>query len=63
MKYCLRCGKELPPRKRKYCNSHCQYWYLAKKNETFKKYSVSQHLRMARAEKKQRQGRLGVRYN
>ena len=60
---CVHCGKELPKKKRKYCNDHCRYWYLAIKNEKHKPYSIAQRLRMARAERKQRMGKLGVRYN
>jgi hypothetical protein len=63
MKICLRCGKELTRRKFKYCNEHCKYWYLAKQNETYKRISVSQQIRMARAGRKLAQGKLGVRYN
>jgi len=63
MKKCVHCGKELTGRKLKYCNDRCKFWYLSIKNETYSPYSKAQGLRMMRAERKQRTGRLGARYN
>ena len=60
---CAYCGKELFGRKKKYCNELCRYRYLSIKNHTDKKLQLAQHLRIARAEKSQRLGKIGVRFN
>jgi len=62
-KKCLYCGKDLSGRKQKYCDDLCQYRYLSIKNDKHKKRSISQDLRMLRAGRKQRSGKIGVRYN
>jgi len=63
----LRCGKQLPKRKKKFCSDNCKFWYhQAKKQESgedYKPYSKAQNLRMLRAGRAQRAGRIGVRYN
>lgn len=63
MKKCIYCNKELTGRKLKYCNEHCKYRYLSIKNNTHKKFSKAQHLRMSRAGKAQSKGRVGCRFN
>ena len=61
-KTCLYCGKIIEKR-RKYCNKTCLYRYNSIKNEKIAKFSVSQFLRMVKAGRKQRSGKLGVRFN
>lgn len=64
LKKCLYCGKALDGRKRKYCNGLHKYRYLSIKNDTqVGKLSVAQCLRMTRAGRSQRAGRVGCRYN
>ena len=60
---CLKCGKELIKPKRKYCDEHCKYWYLAIKNNKPKKRSVPQDLRMVKAGRRQFKGKIGTRLN
>jgi len=55
------CDKGLPSGRRKYCSDRCRYWENQCKKETVKSFSAAQHLRMVRAEKKQK--RSDVRYN
>ena len=52
-KICVYCEKELIGRKLKYCDNGCRYRFNSINNEK-KKFSVSQHLRMARAARSQR---------
>jgi predicted nucleic acid-binding Zn ribbon protein len=60
---CVHCGKDLPGRKIKYCSERCSYWFNAIENDKPKKSSISRRIRMARAEKSQRKGKVGCRYN
>lgn len=60
---CLYCGKELPKGRRKYCSDNHRYRYHSMQNDRPAKFSVAQHLRMARAGRKQRAGKIGVRFN
>jgi hypothetical protein len=53
MKICVYCGKKLTGRKIKYCDEICQFKYKAKDYKT-KKFSFSQHLRIKRAERLQK---------
>jgi hypothetical protein len=63
LKLCVYCNKKLTGRKQKYCNELCQFRLLSIQNDKPGKFSVSQHLRMSRAGKKQAAGKIGVRYN
>ena len=60
---CIHCGKELKGRKLKYCNDFCKYWYHAIKRDSSGSLSKAQVLRMTRAGRSQRAGRVGCRYN
>lgn len=64
MKICVYCGKKLTGRKLKYCNDHCKYRFLSIKNDNQPgKLSKAQCLRMTRAGRNQRAGKVGCRYN
>jgi len=58
---CVYCGKDLPARKRKYCNELCRFRFLSIESDKPEKFSVAQHLRIIRAGRAQR--RSDVRYN
>lgn len=60
---CIWCDKVLPDRKRKYCSDLCKYRYNSYINDSPSKFSLSQHLRMMRAGKNQRKGKIGARFN
>lgn len=62
-KSCIYCGKEITGRRKKYCSDICSFRYKSIKNDGVKKFSVSQHLRMQRAGRSQRLGRVGCRFN
>ena len=62
-KKCVYCGNILKGRKLKYCNDTCSYRYISMNKETVRPYSKSQSLRMVRAGRAQRSGRVGCRYN
>lgn len=62
-KKCVHCGKVLEGRKRKYCSTKCEYWYNAIRKDDVSKLSTAQCLRMVRAGRNQRAGRVGCRYN
>lgn len=55
------CGNQLPPGNRKYCSDRCRYWENQCKKDTVKPFPTAQHLRMARAARKQKNS--DVRYN
>ena len=65
LRSCLWCKKELPARKRKYCDGHCQYRYVTWQKEKPKSHGNS-HLRfiskVRRAANNIRSGRMAVRY-
>lgn len=63
MPTCLYCGETLSGRQKKYCSELHRYRYLSIVNDKPRKFSRSQHLRIARAGKAQRKGRVGVRFN
>lgn len=63
MKYCIYCNKELTGRKLKYCDELCKYRHLSIQNNKPTKFKISQHLRMMKAGRNQRKGKIGVRYN
>ena len=63
MAKCLYCEEELTARKRKFCSDLHRYRYKCIKNNNPQKVSVSQCLRMARAARSQRLGRVGARFN
>jgi len=63
LKYCLYCGEELTGRKQKYCDDLHKYRYLSIQNDVPKPLSKSQSLRMTRAGRSQRAGKVGCRYN
>ena len=46
---CVQCGKELPKRKLKYCDDHCQYWYKHRDSPSSGCGSGAQQRRMNRA--------------
>lgn len=51
MKNCLRCGKELPKGKRKYCNNSCKFWYKQIHKPVSIRNNKAQQLRVDRAAK------------
>jgi hypothetical protein len=65
MNTCIYCGKELTGKQLKYCDNNglCKYRYNSVKNEKITSCSHAQQLRMCKAGKKQRQGKIGCRYN
>jgi len=63
MESCVYCKKELPAKKRKYCSELCRYRWISIKNETPGKFKIAQFLRISRAGKRQRLGKIGVRFN
>lgn len=63
MKKCVYCDSELTGRKLKYCNDLCKFRFQSIQNDKVRPLSISQHLRMARAGKAQRKGKIGCRYN
>lgn len=64
MNRCLCCGKELTGRRRKYCNDLHRYRYKSwiEDNQPGR-LSKAQCLRMTRAGRSQRAGKIGCRYN
>jgi len=63
MRKCIYCGKELKGRRIKYCDDLCNFRYLSIKNDVPSKRRIAQSLRMSRAGRSQRAGRVGCRYN
>jgi hypothetical protein len=64
IRVCVYCDKELTGRQKKYCNKLCRYRYLSiKKDSGTGSLSKAQSLRMVRAGRQQRAGKIGCRYN
>ena len=63
MKVCCYCGIKLIDKQRKYCSDLHRFRYLSIVKDKPKRFSKSQHLRIARAGKAQRQGKISVRFN
>jgi hypothetical protein len=64
MALCFYCNEKLPPGKKRYCNDLHKYRYLSMIKDTGAgRLSKSQCLRMLRAGRAQRAGRVGCRYN
>jgi hypothetical protein len=64
MRKCVYCESELEGKRRKFCNDHCQYRYNSIKNDKGSgRFRHAQFIRMVRAGRAQRQGRVGCRYN
>lgn len=60
---CVWCGKKLEGRKRKYCGDLCKYRHISAEKDHVVKFSVAQHLRMLRAGRRHRLGKVGIRLN
>ena len=63
MKYCLYCGLLLDNNRKKYCNELHKYRYISIKNDVPLKTKKAQNIRIERAGRKQRSGKVGCRYN
>lgn len=65
VKKCVWCGNRLKGRKLKYCNELCKYRFLSLKNDIGPggRLSKAQGIRMVKAGRAQRAGKIGARFN